>query len=115
MTSPQKRKGDAAELGVSRYLISQGVWNERIPAGATEDRGDLLIVGWCCEIKSYANQTEGIRRALEDLEVAKATTRKPGFAVIKRNGKADPGEWLVTMTLADFCDTVLAPTNTEVS
>ena len=115
MTSPQKRKGDAAELAVSRYLIERGVWNERIPAGATEDRGDLLIVGWCCEIKSYADQTEGIRRALEDIETAKGTTRKPGFCVIKRRGKSDAGEWLVTMTLADFCDSVLAPPSLDVA
>ena len=44
MTSPQKRKGHAAELAVVKWLRAHGITADRIQAGTHADKGD--VTGW---------------------------------------------------------------------
>ena len=43
MVNRAKAKGSLAERQVADYLINAGIPCERIPAGATHDRGDLWV------------------------------------------------------------------------
>ena len=98
MTSPQKRKGSAAELAVAKWLNKLG-WTgaERSRAGWSDDRGD--IDGWpgvCIEVKNC--KTLSIPAWLRELEVemknAKAWT---GTLIVKRRGSTNPADWYAIM------------------
>ena len=108
MTNANKAKGARAERQVADYLIERGVVVERIPAGATADRGDLWLEGVSMptiDVKDRAQMALGawIDRAAEQAENA----RRP-FGVVwhKRKQKGSPADWYVTMTGAAFVDLI---------
>ena len=98
MTSPQKRKGSAAELAVAKWLNRLG-WTgaERSRAGWTDDRGDIDgMPGVCIEVKAEKKiDIPGYLRELEvEIENAKAWT---GAVIIKRRGSTNVDDWYAVM------------------
>ena len=98
MTSPQKRKGSAAELAVAKWLRKLGwVHAERSRAGWTDDRGDIDgMPGVCIEVKAEKKiDIPGYLRELEvEMENAKAWT---GTVIIKRRGSTNVDDWYAVM------------------
>jgi hypothetical protein len=98
VTSPQKRKGSAAELAVAKWLRKLGwVHAERSRAGWTDDRGDIDgMPGVCIEVKNEKRiDIPGYLRELEiEMENAKAWT---GTVIVKRRGSSDVGDWYAIM------------------
>ena len=104
MTSPQKRKGDKAERDVLGYLTECGISADRIPAGATLDRGDLWIASPqfpTIDVKDHATPQLGswVERAAEQ---AANAGRTAGVVWHKRRGKTNPADWFVTMSGESF-------------
>ena len=98
MTSPQKRKGSAAELAVAKWLNKLG-WTqaERSRAGWTDDRGDIDgMPGVCIEVKNEKRiDLPGYLRELAvEMENAKAWT---GTVIVKRRGSTDVSDWYAVM------------------
>ena len=98
MTSPQKRKGSAAELAVAKWLRKLGwIHAERSRAGWTDDRGDIDgMPGVCIEVKAEKKiDIPGYLRELEvEMENAKAWT---GTVIIKRRGSTNVDDWYAVM------------------
>ena len=98
MTSPQKRKGSAAELAVAKWLNKLGwVHAERSRAGWTDDRGDIDgMPGVCIEVKNEKRiDLPGYLRELEvEMKNAKAWT---GTVIVKRRGSTDVNDWYAVM------------------
>ena len=98
MTSPQKRKGSAAEPAVAKWLRKLGwIHAERSRAGWQDDRGDIDgMPGVCIEVK--AEKKIDIPGYLRELEVeiahAKAWT---GTVIIKRRGSTNVDDWYAVM------------------
>ena len=98
MTSPQKRKGSAAELAVAKWLRKLGwIHAERSRAGWTDDRGDIDgMPGVVVEVKNC--KTISIPEWLRELEVeitnAQAWT---GAVIAKRKGSTDVDDWYAIM------------------
>jgi hypothetical protein len=104
MTNPQKSKGSAYERLIADYLIARGVPCERIPAGATADRGDLwipVIEFPTIDCKNHKSPQLGpwVDRAAEQAHNA---GRHAGVVVHKRHGIVDPARQLVTTSLEMF-------------
>jgi hypothetical protein len=98
VTSPQKRKGSAAELAVAKWLRKLGwIHAERSRAGWTDDRGDIDgLPGICIEVKNEKKiDIPGYLRELEvEMENAKAWT---GTVIIKRRGSTNVDDWYAVM------------------
>jgi hypothetical protein len=91
MANANKRKGDAFELSIQRYL-SERLDCERIPAGSTVDRGDL----WT-------------RTAL-----IQCKNQKPLHAlVIKRYRTTDPADQFCVMTLGQLRELLATVNNCD--
>lgn len=98
MSNPQKAKGSRAERAVADYLIAQGVPCERIPAGATNDRGDLWVPDSrfpSIDVKDHRSieLAQWVDRANEQRVHA---GRSAGVVWHKRRGRSNPAEWYVT-------------------
>jgi hypothetical protein len=98
VSNPSKDEGSRAERMVANYLTSLGIACERIPAGATADRGDLwvpLIEFPSIDVKDHAAMRLGewVDRAAEQAHNA---GRRGGIVWHKRRGFVDPGNWFVT-------------------
>jgi hypothetical protein len=102
MTSPQKRKGHAAELAVAKWLRKYGKQVDRVQAGTHQDKGD--IGGWpgvVIEVKdrkvhSWGPYFEQLRAQLHN---AQAFT---GVIICKRPGQTDVKEWLAVMPVDEW-------------
>jgi len=98
VTSPQKRKGSAAELAVAKWLRKLGwIHAERSRAGWQDDRGDIDgMPGVCIEVKAEKKiDIPGYLRELEvEIENAKAWT---GTVIIKRRGSMNVDDWYAVM------------------
>ena len=98
MTSPQKRKGSAAELAVAKWLHKLGwIHAERSRAGWQDDRGDIDgMPGVVVEVKNEKRiDIPGYLRELEvEMENAKAWT---GTVIIKRRGSTNVDDWYAVM------------------
>jgi hypothetical protein len=98
LTSPQKRKGSAAELAVAKWLRKLGwIHAERSRAGWQDDRGDIEgMPGVCIEVKAEKKiDIPGYLRELEvEIENAKAWT---GTVIIKRRGSTNVDDWYAVM------------------
>lgn len=104
MANSSKAKGSKFERLIADYLIERGFPCERIPAGATADRGDLwvpVIEFPTIDCKNHARPQLGawVDRAYEQADNA---GRVAGVVVHKRHGVADPAEQFVTTSLAMF-------------
>jgi hypothetical protein len=100
VSNPQKAKGSAFERLVCDYL-AQAVPCERIPAGATLDRGDLWTPSAAIQCKNHRTLSLGawIDQTLEQQQNAAKALHA---LTIKRKGTTDPASQLVVMTLAQF-------------
>ena len=104
MTNAAKAKGSAFERLLADYFISRGVPCERIPAGASADRGDLWVplIEWpSIDCKNHRTPSLGawVNRAAEQ---AHNLGRNAGFVIHKRHGVTDPGEQFVTSNVSMF-------------
>jgi len=105
MTSPQKRKGNSAELAVAKWLRDWGwVHAERSRAGWQDDRGDIDgVPGVVVEVKNQ--KTIDIPGYLSELEVemenADAWT---GVCIVKRRGSTDVDDWYAIMPAAVWAE-----------
>ena len=108
MTSPQKRKGSAAELAVAKWLRKLGwVHAERSRAGWQDDRGDIDgMPGVCIEVKAEKKiDIPGYLRELEvEIENAKAWT---GTVIIKRRGSMNVNDWYAVMPAKIWAELLL--------
>ena len=98
MTSPQKRKGSAAELAVAKWLRKLGwIHAERSRAGFTDDRGDIDgMPGVCIEVKNEKKiDLPGYLRELE-VEIANAQAWT-GTVIVKRRGSMNVDDWYAVM------------------
>lgn len=90
MANPQKVKGSAFERLIADYL-SQSIPCERIPPGATLDRGDLWTPQAAIQCKNH--RTLSLGAWLDDTHAQQDHARKPyGWLVVKRKGTTDPGK-----------------------
>ena len=98
MTSPQKRKGSAAELAVAKWLRKLGwIHAERSRAGWQDDRGDIDgLPGIVIEVKNEKRiDLPGYLRELEvEIANAKAWT---GTVIVKRRGSMNVDDWYAVM------------------
>jgi hypothetical protein len=102
MANPQKRKGSAFERLIADYLAER-MPCERIPAGATLDRGDLWLPDMAIQVKCCRSLSLGAW--LRDTVQQQANAKKPLHAlVVKRKGVADPGEQFAIMTVSQLRD-----------
>ncbi len=104
MSNPNKNKGSAYERLIADHLIGRGIPCERIPAGATADRGDLWIpiIEWpTIDCKNHRTPQLGpwVDRAAEQAHNA---GRHAGVVVHKRHGITDPARQFVTTSLEMF-------------
>ena len=98
MTSPQKRKGSAAELAVAKWLRKLGwIHAERSRAGWTDDRGDIDgMPGVVVEVKNEKRiDLPGYLRELE-VEIANAQAWT-GTVIVKRRGSMNVDDWYAVM------------------
>lgn len=102
MTTPSKRKGDAAELEVARLIAELTGWpvRRKLGAGRADDTGDLYgIPDTTAQVKSYSDPARAIREGLVELEIQQANSGDT-FAVllVRRRG----GKWAAVMSLAQW-------------
>jgi len=104
MGNANKDKGAAAERASCDYLNLRGIEAERVPAGATLDRGDLWIPdkNWpAVQVKNHARLD--LSGWVDDVAIQAANAnRNAGIVIHKRRGKGNPGSWYVTSTLDAF-------------
>jgi len=108
MTNPQKAKGAQMER-VARDFLAEAVSCERIPAGATIDRGDLWTERFCLQVKNCRSLSLGAW--MDQTKQQQLNAGKPCSAVIfKRKGTTDPGRQFVLMDLEQFREILAAMT-----
>lgn len=91
--NPQKAKGSAFERLIRDYL-AEVIPCERIPPGATLDRGDLWTPQAAIQCKNHRSLSLGAW--LDQTQQQQRNADKPyGFLVVKRKGTADPAEQFV--------------------
>jgi hypothetical protein len=102
VSNPQKTKGSGWERALVDFLAVHRIEATRIPAGASNDRGDLFIpiIEWpsidAKNYSSYAGQLGGwVDRAEEQ---ATNAGRRFGIVWLKRRGKANPANAYVVMS-----------------
>jgi hypothetical protein len=102
MANPSKRKGASFERLIADYLAER-IPCERIPAGATFDRGDLWTEAAAIQCKNCRTLSLGawLRDAMEQQINA---SKRLHALVVKRKGSTDPAEQFVVMTLEQFRD-----------
>ena len=99
-----RAKGQNFERLIRNYLASEGFELERTKNGARQPGGDLVgLDSWHIECKNQRNLATSIREAI-DQAIAIKSPDKFGLAIVKRPGKADPGESYALMRLAEFVD-----------
>lgn len=106
MTSPSKAKGSAWERECVKVLRGYrfGEAADRMPAGATDDRGDIAgIAGLVVECKNHANLATALRDGVDGLDAKReAAQAEHAVAFVKRKGKpADDG--YAVMPIAQWC------------
>jgi hypothetical protein len=101
--SRSKAKGTAAETAVVRFLRTAGFTQaERRTLSGAQDRGDIAgVPGVVIEVKNCARQE--LPAWVVEAELERDNDRA-GLGVVwhKRRGKADPGDWFVTMSGTQF-------------
>jgi len=103
VTSPQKRKGDAAELEVARILHDLTGWpvRRKLGAGRTDDEGDLEgIPDTVVQVANWADINRAIRQKPVEAEQQRPNAAAT-FAVtlIRLRG----GMWRAVLTPEQLC------------
>lgn len=96
MANPNKARGDAFERAVRDYLLERGVTCERIPAGATQDHGDLWLPGGPviqCKNHARIDLAGWIDETRHQMENA---GRSMAWVAVKRRGKGVERSYLIT-------------------
>ena len=107
MANPQKVKGAAFERLVADYLAQQFPC-ERIPAGATLDRGDLWTPNTAIQCKNHRSLSLGAW--LDDTTAQQQNADKRFHAlVVKRKGTTNPACQFAVMDLQQL-RTILSET-----
>lgn len=97
MPNPQKAKGSAFERLIADYL-AQAFPCERIPPGATLDRGDLWTPHAAIQCKNH--RTLSLGAWLDATAQQQQNAGKPfGFLVVKRKGTTDPANQFAICTV----------------
>lgn len=97
MSNPQKKKGSKYEREVCDFLNAAGVVAERIPAGATLDRGDLWVPNWTVEIKNQ--QRINLAEWMDETVAEQQNRSTPWHALwVHRRGKGSAADSYVVMT-----------------
>ena len=97
MTSPQKRKGHAAERAVVKWLRTYGFKANRVQAGRPDDQGDIEgLPGVVIEVKdrkqhNFEDYFTQLRRQIQ------AKDAWTGVIILKRRGQTDPADWIACM------------------
>jgi hypothetical protein len=102
MTSPQKRKGHAAELAVVKWLRRYGIKADRVQAGSHRDKGD--VTGWpgvVIEVKDRKAHSWHGHFAQLRAQIINADAYT-GVIIAKRPGLTDVGEWMAVMPVAEW-------------
>jgi hypothetical protein len=100
--STSRRRGHNAERAVARYLTDNGIEAKTSRANAGFQKGTDIAFAKACsfaiEVKDWAKTAlpEWLRQARNDAGL------RIGVVWHKQRGKADPGEWFVTMSGHDF-------------
>jgi hypothetical protein len=97
MTHPNKVKGDKWERDVRDYLRGKGLLVDRIPAGSTDDLGDLWLPhpGPVVQCKNHARlDLAGFCDEMN--EQRQRAGRATGFVAVKRRGKSVEHAYLIT-------------------
>lgn len=103
MANAAKRKGSGWETAIVRFLSQHGVRAQRIPAGATDDQGDIFVHGDWPAIQAKNCVKLDLSGWLREVEQqAKNANRRCGVVWHKKRGTTDPGESYVTMSGATF-------------
>lgn len=97
MANPQKAKGSAFERLVRDFLAEE-IPCERIPPGATIDRGDLWTAHAAIQCKNHRTLSLGSWLAATAQQQQNAGKRF-GVLVVKRKGTTDPSQQMAVMTL----------------
>lgn len=97
MTNPSKRKGSAFERLICDYLAETGP-AERIPAGATEDRGDLWTPAAAIQCKNRQQLSLGAWLD-ETVKQQHNANKNLHWLVVKRKGSTDPARQFAICTL----------------
>ncbi len=103
MTSPSKRKGDAAELEVQRLLQDElGLPARRaLGAGRKDDIGDITgIPDTVIQVTARKDLAQAIREKLPEVEQQRQRAGARYSAVFARRRG---GEWVVVMTPSQWC------------
>jgi hypothetical protein len=101
MTHPSKVKGDAFERMCRDYLAEVGLPVDRIPAGASNDRGDLWFPGHTLQCKNHGTPSLGSWWAQTQRQ--REYNRHPyAWCIHKRRGVAAPGDQFVTCDLGQL-------------
>jgi len=102
VTSPSKRKGDAAELAAAKALaeLTGLPVRRKLGAGRADDTGDLYgIPDTVVQVKNYADSGRAIRECLRDSPVQQANDGATFAAsMVWLRG----GPWVVVMTIDQF-------------
>lgn len=99
MANPQKRKGDAFENDIVKYLQGAG-WPDacRSRAGWTDDKGDIEGLKFTFECKNQ--KTLALPSWTRELEIEAGHAKTYIGAVIhKRQGVTDSGEQFATLPM----------------
>jgi hypothetical protein len=107
MTSPQKRKGHAAELAVVKWLRAHGIQADRVQAGTHADKGD--VTGWpgvVIEVKDRKTHdwAEYFRQLRAQMTNSNAYT---GVIICKRPGHTDVAQWMAVMPVDEWFNLML--------
>jgi len=100
--STSRRRGHNAERAVARYLSENGINAKTTRAASGYQSGtDIAFdveTGFAIEVKDWARTAlpEWLKQAHDDAH------GRVGVVWHKQRGKADPGEWFVTLTGHDF-------------
>lgn len=102
MANRNKAKGSAAERATADCLNTHGHPCERIPAGATLDRGDLWTINTnlpAIQVKNHARLD--LAGWVDDVnQQARNAGRPCGIVIHKRRGKGNTTDWYTTMDVA---------------
>lgn len=100
MANPQKAKGSAFERLI-RDFLNEVVPCERIPPGATLDRGDLWTPHAAIQCKNHRSLSLGAW--LDDTRLQQGNAQKRfSWLVVKRKGTTDPGEQFAICSVAQL-------------
>jgi hypothetical protein len=91
-----RRKGHTFERAVAKYLGVRTTRNTR--PGTHEDAGDIVLPGWCAEIRSRANWSVAL---WFDVIESKAEADQFPLLILHRMGRGTK-DALVVMRLSEF-------------